>query len=83
MTMYGTVSGPVDPRSARASGYFLKSFEMGQFADMLKYCGQTKLTMVKHGVTGELVFSKVNMWGRGRKHDTWQVFLMPEEWEEG
>lgn len=74
---YGMARGPVDPREAR-KGVFLKSFEMGEFKDMLKYCGETKVAMVKNGIAGELVFSKVNRWGRGRKHDMWQVFLLPE-----
>lgn len=75
MRSYGTVTGPVDPREAR-KGTFLKSFEMGEFKEMLKFCGETKAAMVAHAIQRELVFTKVNRWGLSRKHDMWQVFLV-------
>lgn len=70
-------AGPIrraDPVEAR-KGTFLKSFEMGDFKEMLKYCGETRVAMARHKVEGELVFTRMNRWGK--RGDVWQVFLLP------
>ena len=66
---YGMVRGPVDPAEAR-QGIFLKSFRLREFQEMLKWCGQTESAMVRHGVKGELVFTK--------RAFMWYVYLLQE-----
>lgn len=64
----------VDPVEAR-KGTFLKTFAIGEMKEMLAYCGQTRIAMARHDVHGELVFTRMNRWGK--QGDSWQVFLLP------
>jgi len=59
---YGQIRGPVDPVYAR-TGTFLRSFPISEFKSMLLYAGATKLAMVRHGIRGELVFTRMENWG--------------------
>jgi len=68
----------VDPVEAR-TGVFLKSFDIGEYAGMLYYCGATKKAMKRHDITGEIVYTRIGMGTQERKFDTWQVFLINSE----
>lgn len=63
-----------DPIEAR-KGVFLKDFPLSQVKEMLAYCGQTKVAMARYEVHGEIVFTRMNRWGK--RGDSWQVFLLP------
>jgi hypothetical protein len=60
--------GPVDPVTAR-KGTYIESFGIGEFAE-------------QNGIKGEFVYTRIPKWGKKSKHDTWQIFLMPEGWDD-
>lgn len=62
----------VDPNRAR-KGTFLKSFDSGDYGEMLDYCTDTEKAMKRNSVGGEIVYTRIF----NKKHgDTWQVFLL-------
>jgi hypothetical protein len=61
----------VNPNQAR-KGTFLKSFDIGNFKEMLDYCGDTERAMGRNEIRGEIVYTKIF----SKKGDTWQVFLV-------
>ena len=62
-----------DPITAR-TGTFLKSFDIGEYKNMLVYCEQTEKAMKRNNIPGEIVFTKIL--AKKGKNDTWQVFLL-------
>lgn len=63
-----------EPGEAK-KGEFLKSFDLGEFKEMLDYGGQTERAMSRNQIRGEIVYAKIST-GKRKKFDTWQVFLL-------
>lgn len=63
----------VEPREAK-KGEFLKSFDIEQYKEMLRYGGETEDIMKNRRIRGEIIFTRIP--GKYKKFDTWQVFLL-------
>ena len=64
------------PDEAR-TGTFLRTFAIYDFKDMIRYCEETERAMFRNRIKGEILYTKIPAWGRRRRNDTWQVFLLP------
>jgi hypothetical protein len=73
--------GPVDPVTAR-KGTYIESFGIGEFAQMEGYAVHLEMAAEQNGIKGEFVYTRIPKWGKKSKHDTWQIFLMPEGWDD-
>lgn len=74
--------GPVDPVKAR-KGTFIKSFALNEFTQLEGYAVQLEMAAERNGISGEFVYTRIPKWGVNEANDTWQIFLMPEGWDDG
>ena len=71
--------GPVNPVEAR-KGTFIVSFPIDQFTQLEGYMVHVEMAAERNGIRGTFVYTRIAMWSKKNRNDTWQAFLMPEGW---
>lgn len=66
----------VEPIEAR-TGDYIDTWDINQYDVMIRAGAGLEKTLRSMGNTRELVYTRISKWGKSRRGDTWQIFLLP------
>lgn len=79
MTDWKPITGfrQVNPVEARM-GQWLGTYECDEagFEGLKQGLDSAKKALARHKKKGEIVYTKMNRWGKGRNNDVWQIYFI-------
>lgn len=79
MTDWRAIKGfrQVDPVEARM-GQYLETYECNDagFEGLKRGLQEAEKARRRHKKPGEIVYTKMNRWGKGRNNDVWQIYFI-------